>query len=130
MLADPDWFLRHLHLVAICSILVVAGKAAIIYAIARFLKYNPVQALATGLTLAQIGEFSFVLASAAREGRLIDTNQFALVVSVTIVSMFLAPYMVAYAEVWAQWLVRRLFPARQPIATHPSSGMVPVMGIS
>jgi len=122
MLADPNWFIHHVPLVAICLVLVVAGKAAIIYAIARVLKYNPVQALATGLTLAQIGEFSFVLASAAREGRLIGTDQFALVVSVTIVSMFLAPYMVAYAEVWSLWLVRRLFPTRQPISNSASTG--------
>ncbi len=86
MLADPDWFVHHLHQVAICLALVIAGKTAIIYTIARFLKHNPVQALATGLTLAQIGEFSFVLASTARDGHLIDTNLFALVVSVTIVS--------------------------------------------
>lgn len=116
MLADPLWFVQHLHWVAIGLGLVVIGKTVIIYAIARALKFEPVQALATGLTLAQIGEFSFVLASTAQQGRLIGANQFALVVSVTIVSMFLAPYMVTYAEVWALWLVRRLFPSRLPPA--------------
>ena len=112
MLADPLWFVKHLHLVAIVLAIVVCGKTAIIYLIVRMLKHRPVQALATGLTLAQIGEFSFVLASAAREGRLIDANQFALVVSVTIVSMFLAPYFVTNAEGWATWLLRRIFRAR------------------
>jgi CPA2 family monovalent cation:H+ antiporter-2 len=116
MLADPLWFVQHLHWVAIGLVLVVVGKTVIIYAIARALKFGPAQALATGLTLAQIGEFSFVLASTAQQGLLLGANQFALVVSVTIVSMFLAPYMVTHAEVWALWLVRRLFPSRLPPA--------------
>jgi CPA2 family monovalent cation:H+ antiporter-2 len=85
------------------------------------LKNNPLQALATGLTLAQIGEFSFVLASTAREGSLIDANQFGLVVSVTILSMFLAPYMVSHAEAWSLWIMRRLFPGRTPIPAGTSA---------
>lgn len=112
MLADPMWFVKNLHYVAIALAIVVCGKTAIIYFIVRILKHRPIQALATGLILAQIGEFSFVLASAAREGRLIDANQFALVVSVTIVSMFLAPYLVTNAEAWATWLLRSVFRAR------------------
>ena len=47
--------------------------------------------------------------SAAREGRIIDDSQFALVVSVTIVSMFLAPYLVTNAEAWSTWLLKKLF---------------------
>ena len=113
MLADPQWFVRHLHLVAIALAMVVFGKTVIIYVIARLLKHRPLQALATGLTLAQIGEFSFVLASSAREGALINANQFALVVSVTIISMFLAPYMVTNAERWSTWLLIRIFRARE-----------------
>jgi len=116
MLADPLWFAGHLHLVAMALAAVVGGKTAIIYVIVRILKHRPVQALATGLTLAQIGEFSFVLASAAREGRLIDANQFALVVSVTIVSMFLAPYLVTNAEAWATGLLRLLSRARPAVS--------------
>ena len=51
--------------------------------------------MATGITLAQIGEFSFVLATTARGFGLIDKNTFNWVVSVTILSIFLSPYLVA-----------------------------------
>jgi CPA2 family monovalent cation:H+ antiporter-2 len=54
-------------------------------------------ALATGLTLAQIGEFSFVLAKAA-QGTLLDDDLFKLMVSVTIVSLVLTPYLVLLAS--------------------------------
>jgi CPA2 family monovalent cation:H+ antiporter-2 len=53
--------------------------------------------------LAQIGEFSFVLAAAGRG--LIGEEVFGLVVSVTIVSMFVTPTLVAYAVPIAERIV-------------------------
>ena len=55
------------------------------------------QALATGITLGQIGEFSFVLAATARSGGILDNHAFDLIVSVIIVLIFAAPYMVTFA---------------------------------
>ncbi|MGD8257361.1 MAG: cation:proton antiporter, partial [Desulfobacterales bacterium] len=101
MLADPLWLVQHLHWVIVGLLLVFGIKTPIVYAIASFFKNGPVHALSTGLTLAQIGEFSFVLAAAAHEGALIDSDQFALVVSITILSLLMAPYMVSNAEKWA-----------------------------
>ena len=112
MLADPKWFLNHPHWVLISLMLVVVGKTIIVYLIARILKQRPVHALATGFSLAQVGEFSFVLAAAAHEGGLIHADLFALIISVTILSMFLAPYMVNHAERLSLAVLRRLFPAQ------------------
>jgi CPA2 family monovalent cation:H+ antiporter-2 len=78
--------------------IVFSGKALIIFAICLALKMSPAYALATGITLAQIGEFSFVLATEAKNGGLIDEHIFSLAVAVTILSMLLAPYMVSYAR--------------------------------
>ncbi len=50
----------------------ICGKTAVIFLIARFFGINRRYALATGLTLSQIGEFSFVLATTARDGGLIE----------------------------------------------------------
>ena len=90
-------------------LLVFGVKTLIVYAIARFFNNGPIQALATGFTLAQIGEFSFVLAAAAYEGTLINSDQFALVLSITILSLLFAPYMVVNAEKWALLTLTRLF---------------------
>ncbi|MGB5618723.1 MAG: cation:proton antiporter [Desulfobacterales bacterium] len=59
---------------------VLAVKTLIIYFICRSFRLEPRLALATGFTLAQIGEFAFVLAHAAQQGRLISENIFALIV--------------------------------------------------
>jgi len=105
MLADPAWFLANWIAVLVWLTVVFLGKALIIFGIGVILKTSPVYALAAGITLAQIGEFSFVLATEARNGGLIDENIFSLAVSVTILSMFLAPYMVTYARPLARGLI-------------------------
>ena len=98
MLADPRWFLANWQEVLVWLGLVFSGKALITFGICVALKMGPAYAMATGITLAQIGEFSFVLATGAKNGGLIDEHIFSLAVSVTILSMFLAPYMVSYAR--------------------------------
>jgi CPA2 family monovalent cation:H+ antiporter-2 len=131
MLADPIWLVQHLHWVIFGLLLVFAVKTLIVYIIARFFNNPPIQALSTGFTLAQIGEFSFVLAAAAYEGALISPDQFALVLSITILSLLFAPYMVVYAEKWAVFTLTRLFRAKalQPPQTlkHPSSEQMHVL---
>jgi CPA2 family monovalent cation:H+ antiporter-2 len=110
MLADPSWFLANWAEVILWLVVVFIGKTLIIFGIGVIFKMSPVYALATGITLAQIGEFSFVLASEARSGGLIDEHVFALAVSVTILSMFFAPYMVTFARPAARWAIGRLAP--------------------
>jgi len=131
MLADPLWLVQHLHWVIVGLLLVFGIKTLIVYAIARFFKNGPVHALSTGLTLAQIGEFSFVLAAAAHEGALIDSDQFALVVSITILSLLMAPYMVSNAEKWALLILTRLFwtkgQYKEQTPMHPLSDQMHVL---
>jgi len=105
MLADPAWFLSNWIEVIAWLVVVFLGKTLIIFGIGLMFKMSPVYALATGITLAQIGEFSFVLASEAKSGGLIDEQVFSLAVSVTILSMFLAPYMVTFARPAARRIV-------------------------
>ncbi len=97
MLADPGWFLANWIQALFWLAAVVILKATIIFGIGTLLRIRPMPALATGVALAQIGEFSFVLATEAHRGGIIAADDFDLIVTVTILSMFLAPYMVTYA---------------------------------
>lgn len=134
MLANPAWFMKHIHLVVTLLALIFLGKTIIIYGIARMFKQGPAPALATGLTLSQTGEFSFVLATAAHGGGLISADQFALLISVTILSMVLASHVVVHAESWSLFILRRLFPSRrqhfEPTADHApaAKGHVLIIG--
>lgn len=96
MLGDPLWFVQNLPLVLAVVVAIVVGKAIIIWGILRGFKLSSTNALATGICLGQVGEFSFVLAEVGR-GTLIDESLFALVISATITTLFLSPYLVALA---------------------------------
>ncbi len=97
MLAKPLWFLLHLHWIVGVAGAIFVLKSGIIFFIAQWFGLSHRQALATGISLAQVGEFSFVLAATARNGDILTGNHFDLVVSVIILLMFAAPYMVAQA---------------------------------
>ncbi len=96
MLGDPYWFVQNIGLVLALVAAIVVGKALVIWAILRSYKLSSTNALATGICLGQVGEFSFVLAEVGR-GTLIDESLFALIISATITTLFLSPYLVALA---------------------------------
>ncbi|MFW6032069.1 MAG: NAD-binding protein, partial [Phycisphaeraceae bacterium] len=94
------------------------------------------QALAAGVTLAQVGEFSFVLATAAWGREVIGESTFALIVSVTIGSLFITPYLIRYADFIGAWTERLIRPRRRrglsvPLrrqGEEPASGQVVIVG--
>ena len=122
MLADPGWFLANWLIVLFWLIVVLAIKSLIITTICLFFKMGPRLALASGVTLAQVGEFSLVLAGAARDGSLINSDIFALIVAVTILSLFVAPYMVIYAFPLSDWILKIVLGSRKikPSGAIPS----------
>ena len=64
-------------------------------------------ALAAGICLGQVGEFSFVLAAVGR-GTVISNDLFTLVISATITTLFLTPYLVDLAPRLSVAIVERL----------------------
>lgn len=97
MFAAPVWIWHHWPYVLGTVVALVAGKALIVAGIIRVLRQSWSTAFATGLCLAQAGEFSFVMAAAAKDGRTIDEYTFNLLVSSTIVTMLITPYLVMLA---------------------------------
>jgi CPA2 family monovalent cation:H+ antiporter-2 len=108
MLLDLGWLAAHIHLVLPAVLVAFVIKALIIYFILMILRVDHQVALGTGITLGQVGEFAFVLVAAGRDGGIIGPDLFAGVVSITMLSMFLAPYMVSYAEPLAERIFTRL----------------------
>lgn len=108
MLMDPIWLINYGPTAFAAAAVVICGKTAIIYLIGRVLGINRRYALASGLVLSQIGEFSFVLATTAHDSGLIEDEIFALVVTVNILSIFTAPYLVSYALPLTDFFLRLL----------------------
>ncbi len=108
MLVKPHWFITHMHWITMVAVFIFTLKTTIIYGVGRIFSLDNRQALATGITLGQIGEFSFVLAAIARGGGILDSDTFDLIVSVIIVLMFASPYMVTFAVPLSNRLFSRL----------------------
>ena len=94
MLSDLAWIVGNLPKVLGVVVAVLIGKSLVIWAVLRIMRLGNRHAFAVGLCLSQVGEFSFVLAMAA-EGTLLGPDLFRLMVSVTIVTLFLTPALVS-----------------------------------
>ncbi len=72
----------------------------------------------SGMALAQVGEFSFLLASVGREAGLFAGNDYQLFISATVLTMVLTPVLIAAARPLADGLASRLGLA--VVSVHPS----------
>jgi len=95
MLIDPRTLLSEAGAIAGLSAVVVVGKAGIVAAIVLLLGMPARVAVLAGLSLAQIGEFSFVLARVGVEGGAIPTSVFDLTLATALVTIVLTPSMIA-----------------------------------
>ncbi len=107
MFGDPSWLLQNLLLVAGIVLAIVVGKPLIIVVLARLFGQPWRYAVATGLCLAQIGEFSFVLAMIAQTQvngvALMSAETFRALVSASLISLLLTPYLVAVGPHVGAW---------------------------
>ncbi len=116
MVASPTWILHHLPLVLLVTVLIVVGKAVIVWGIFRLAGQPHHIAAATGICLAQIGEFAFVLAAIGRENNIITEQTQMMVVSASIASLFATPLLVSNSLRIGIWL-SRLIGAGNPTGT-------------
>lgn len=106
MFGEPVWIFENWALVLAVMTAIIAGKALIVFGVIRLVGSTTALAAATGLCLAQVGEFSFVLAEMGRLGSnpVIDQQIFRLIVSSTILTLFVTPFLVGVAPHLADWL--------------------------
>ena len=91
MLLDPVFLIDNWLQVLQLVLLVAIGKGLIMTVTVRAFGYGNVIPLAVGLTMFQIGEFSFVLGQIGLAGGFLSSGQHALILSATIISMLLTP---------------------------------------
>jgi CPA2 family monovalent cation:H+ antiporter-2 len=126
MLFEPTIVLREpLKLTAVLGIVLV-GKTAAAALLVRGFRYSIGTALTVGAGLAQIGEFSFIVAALGRRLGLMPADGESLVVAAALISISLNPLFFAAAEA-----VRSRLPptgGADPLAELP--GTVPVEELS
>ena len=100
LLADVGWVLADWHWIQVILICAVGiTLKAIIIAVVVILTGGRIRtAVRTGLTISQIGEFSFVIGTIAFGRGLLNENGFQMLVSATLLSLLATPGLIAIAE--------------------------------
>ena len=91
MLFDPAHLMREPGLVLTTLVIIVLGKPLAALAIVLVLGYAPRVALSVAVALAQIGEFSFILATVGRELGVLGESGANTIVAAAIISISINP---------------------------------------
>jgi CPA2 family monovalent cation:H+ antiporter-2 len=97
LLLSLSALLANLGSVVLIFVGLIVVKALIIWAIVRILGSPQRVAAMVGLGLAQIGEFSFVLARAGKGAGLLPEGDYQTFLAASILSMIATPFMIAFA---------------------------------
>ena len=127
MLFDPATVVREpLKLLAVVAVIMLGKTVAAVALVAAF-RYPLTTALTVGASLAQIGEFSFILAALGVSLGLLPIEGQSLVLAGALVSITLNPLMFAAIEPAQRWLrsksgtVRALERRDDPLAELPAT---------
>jgi monovalent cation:H+ antiporter-2, CPA2 family len=93
MLLDPMFLYNNLILIFIIVLLVIAGKFIVFSSLSIVFKYFNIIPLALGFGLAQVGEFSFVLARTGLKSGIISADFYSLALSVSVITMLVSPFL-------------------------------------
>ncbi|WP_062297548.1 YbaL family putative K(+) efflux transporter [Demequina maris] len=116
MLVDPSIVWRQPVALLATVAIIVGGKLAIAYALVRALKYSRSMALVVGASLAQIGEFSFILVTLGADLEVLHQDAQDLVLAGAIVSIILNPLVFAW--------VARFYARREGLPADDADGPV------
>ncbi len=108
MLLDPAAVLRKPLAVMLIVIVIVLIKWLVATSAALVLKFPLKPALISGLLLAQVGEFAFVLSQSGQKFGLLNPEQYQLFLAASVATMALTPFAIRYAEPLANYIASRL----------------------
>jgi CPA2 family monovalent cation:H+ antiporter-2 len=97
MLFDPRVFSETWHLVLAVSLVLIIGKTLATAWGALLSGQSMETSIRAGLSLSQIGEFSFIIAGLGMSLNVIGADLYPMAVGVSIVTSFTSPYLIRYS---------------------------------
>ncbi|MGO4770083.1 cation:proton antiporter [Flavobacterium sp. W22_SRS_FK3] len=108
MLIDPEMLYTHALPVAILTLVTIIGQS-VSSTIGALISGQPLkQSVQTGMSLSQIGEFSFIIATLGMTLNVTSSFLYPVVVAVSAVTTFTTPFMVKYAVPFSDFLESKL----------------------
>ncbi len=112
MLLDLGFLIKHPDQVALVSVAVIICKTLIAFVAVLFLGFPLRTAVIVGLTLCQVGEFSFILARVGVDHGLLVGDAFQLFLAVAVITMGATPFIMALAPRVANVTLRLPIPVK------------------
>jgi CPA2 family monovalent cation:H+ antiporter-2 len=106
MLLNPGFLVSHFLEIAVLVAAIIGGKFLIASIVVRLFGYEPQTSVQIGLMLAQIGEFSFVLAGVGLSHGAISDDLYGLILAAALITLILNPLLVNNVERLAGPLLR------------------------
>ncbi|MDR3609777.1 MAG: cation:proton antiporter [Ignavibacteriaceae bacterium] len=104
LLLNLSFLIESFTLIALVVISIILFKSFLVFIIIRILHYPVRTAVLTGLALAQVGEFSFVLAQEGMTYHLLESNLYNIFLASSIFTMLLTPLILQLAPLIANKL--------------------------
>ena len=131
MLLDLGFVVRHLDTVLIVSVAVLILKTFVVFIVSQPLGLSLRERVQGGFYLAQAGEFSFLLLSAAVVGNLVTGDEFqyliaasSLTLAVTPLVMQMAPHVAYHAGRKIGWAKEAKSAPTEPMPTRPKPAVL------
>ncbi len=102
MLLNRSFLLEHLPAVLAIGVGILVIKAIVVFPIALLLRSSARTAIISSLSLAQVGEFSFVLAQVGLSVGLLDESLHQHFLGASILSMLISPLIISLAPSFAE----------------------------
>ena len=108
MLLDPSVLFHNLEAVATISLVIIIGNILFVTAGAFMTGQSLSTSVHTGFSMAQIGEFSFIIATLGVNYGVLDTKVYPVIVAASVITTFTTPYLVKAAPRAVVMLEKRL----------------------
>jgi len=92
------------------TVVVLLLKALVIVLVALALGYPLHTAVITGLGLAQVGEFAFVLSRVGLDTGLLDEGNYAIFLAISVLTMVVTPFLIRLGSWASRWISRLPLP--------------------
>ncbi len=98
MMVDPHMFIEYALPIAVITLLVIVGK--VFFSCFGFMvSGQPLKtAIHGGFSLAQVGEFAFIIASLGMSIGVLNARVYPIIVAVSVITTFFTPMMIKFAE--------------------------------
>lgn len=118
MMLNVQYFMQHFILISLATVIFIFLKSFLTLPAVLVQGYPLRTALVTSIFLAQVGEFSFVLAAQGLEAHLFDMDSYQIFLAVSVLTMMLTPGLIAIAPRVADKLGRKEEPPKKASAEN------------